>query len=374
MLKILKILALFLMFISSVSSASLSSQIDSIRTKLAKARKHIEKLSSRENDLSSQINEMDRKISLLNQLVDVLKKKADSLGLSISVLSDSAKVQQLQWQSHQKELEQVLRQMYVSGKIPQWELFFIADDMGSLGEALVYFGAIAEARNKKIASAKSSYERYSRTVKILQAQRDSLTNILAEKRSAKDSLDRAFVEQSEKLKKIRRNKREYENLISRLNSSLRKLEELLAEERAKGGKFSKMKGHLPCPLGGKCRIATSFGTVQNEKYGTYFSNPGVDILSEPGEKVFSVADGKVVNVIWLEGYRNVVIVSHDGGYYTIYGNLGKISVSAGEKIRAGQEIGTVAKNSWLQYSSTLHFEVRHGKNRENPAEWLTNSI
>lgn len=354
----------------SFSFGTVSSQIDSVKSQLSKVREQIDNLSAAEKDISSQIDGMDKQISLLNSLLDMFQRRIDSLNTEIFALSDSAESQRKKWLAHSDELKKVLCEMYVSGEVPQWELFFAADDVNSLSEALVYFGALADARNKKIYAAKAAFDKYSGTVKILQASRDSVQMVRAQKRTAKDSLYAINMQRKAKLQKIRGSKKEFVKLVAQLSSSLENLEDMLAAERTKGGKFSKMKGHLPCPLGKKCAIAMKFGTVRDEKYGTYFSNPGVEIASKSGQEVFAVANGKVANIIWLEGYRNVVIVKHDGGYYTIYGNLDKVSVSSGEKISEGTAIGKVAGNSWLQDKPTLHFEVRHGKNKENPAIWM----
>jgi septal ring factor EnvC (AmiA/AmiB activator) len=55
---------------------------------------------------------------------------------------------------------------------------------------------------------------------------------------------------------------------------------------------------------------------------------------------------------------------------TVYANLATVSVSVGQKIKAGQSIGTVYSDPNDNGRSVLHFEIRNGKQKENPEAWL----
>jgi len=175
-----------------------------------------------------------------------------------------------------------------------------------------------------------------------------------------------------RISQIRSNRKNFENLISRLERSLSELERLLAEQRSAGGKFRRKKGELPCPVGygAKCEILRDFGTIKDKRFGTYFFNPGVDILCTEKRLAKAVFDGTVADVVWLPGYKNIVIVRHGGNYYTIYGNIEEVAVAKGQNVSAGDVIGTVASGSWFEDRPTLHFEIRHGREKLNPKEWL----
>ncbi|MDE6528707.1 MAG: M23 family metallopeptidase, partial [Muribaculaceae bacterium] len=89
----------------------------------------------------------------------------------------------------------------------------------------------------------------------------------------------------------------------------------------------------------------------------------------PGAQVRCVFDGEVSAVFRPDGYNNVVVIRH-GDYMTVYANLGSITVSTGQKIKAGQNIGTVYTDSNDGNRSILHFEIRHRREKENPELWL----
>ncbi|PJE95647.1 peptidase [Streptomyces carminius] len=95
--------------------------------------------------------------------------------------------------------------------------------------------------------------------------------------------------------------------------------------------------------------------------GARWSNghTGEDFAAASGTPVKAVTSGTVVSAGWGGAYGNQVVIRHDDGRYSQYGHLSSISVSAGQKVSAGYQIGGVGSTG----NSTgphLHFEVRTG--------------
>lgn len=137
-----------------------------------------------------------------------------------------------------------------------------------------------------------------------------------------------------------------------------------------GGNFENYKGKLPFPVEGRYTIVKRFG---RQKHPTLqhveTTNSGIDMQTAPGASVRSVFDGEVSAVFRPDGYNNVVVIRH-GSYMTVYANLGSITVSTGQKVKAGQSIGTVYTDSNDGNRSILHFEIRNRRQKENPELWL----
>ncbi|MDO4320216.1 MAG: M23 family metallopeptidase, partial [Bacteroidales bacterium] len=71
----------------------------------------------------------------------------------------------------------------------------------------------------------------------------------------------------------------------------------------------------------------------------------------------------------LEGYHNIVIVRH-GEYLTVYGGLDRLNVKKGDKLKAGQQLGTIYVDRDDDNRASLHFEIRLEKQKLNPVEWV----
>ena len=98
-------------------------------------------------------------------------------------------------------------------------------------------------------------------------------------------------------------------------------------------------------------------------------NNGIDFETEPGASARAVHEGTVSMIIVMEGYHNVVLVRH-GEYLTVYAGLSDLAVRKGQHLNAGDRIGTVFVDSSDDNRTRLHFEVRHEKEKLDPAQWL----
>lgn len=81
-------------------------------------------------------------------------------------------------------------------------------------------------------------------------------------------------------------------------------------------------------------------------------------------KIIAIADGKVIDTKSVSGFGKMIIIQH-GEYYSIYGNMSTIVVSAGQEVVAHQILGTPSKSN-----PTLHFELWKGKSKLQARDWI----
>ena len=120
------------------------------------------------------------------------------------------------------------------------------------------------------------------------------------------------------------------------------------------------------PNGFDLPLDTSPLTIKKE-YST--SHMGVDIVSPKGTSVIAVADGEVTEVGNSSSKGGKYIrIKHEGGVYTLYGNLDTTSVKKGDKVTRGKSIGTTGSGS---EGNVLHFELAKGESNEDPTWMIT---
>jgi murein DD-endopeptidase MepM/ murein hydrolase activator NlpD len=92
-------------------------------------------------------------------------------------------------------------------------------------------------------------------------------------------------------------------------------------------------------------------------------NEGVNIAAPKGTPVRAARDGEVVYVgNAVEGYGNLILMKHDGGYITTYAHMDRTLVKDRARVKRGQVIGTVGSTGNVDRAQ-LHFEIR--KNRKS---------
>ncbi|MDR2586278.1 MAG: peptidoglycan DD-metalloendopeptidase family protein [Prevotellaceae bacterium] len=138
-------------------------------------------------------------------------------------------------------------------------------------------------------------------------------------------------------------------------------------DRALAANFEQNKGKLPWPI--------DQGVVV-EPYGQHNHpvlksikmpfNPGIGISGILGGQVRAVFQGEVKQIVLIPEYQQCVMIQH-GSYYTFYCKLGSVIVKTGDKVSTGDAIGTLAQTNG---TSTLHFELWKGTQKQNPELWL----
>jgi murein DD-endopeptidase MepM/ murein hydrolase activator NlpD len=84
---------------------------------------------------------------------------------------------------------------------------------------------------------------------------------------------------------------------------------------------------------------------------------GVDFVVPTGTSLKAVAAGTVVSAGWGGAYGNQVVIKLNDGYYAQYAHLSSLSVSAGQSVTAGQQIGLSGATGNVT-GPHLHFEIR----------------
>ena len=138
------------------------------------------------------------------------------------------------------------------------------------------------------------------------------------------------------------------------------------EETTLASSFTASQNRLPWPVKGF--VSGHFGQRPHAVLkGVMVDNLGVDIQTTAGEPVRSVYDGVVLDVTEMPGMGNVVAIQH-GNYMTIYAKMNGVTVRAGQKVKARENIGRVATDS--DGTSELQFQIWKNTSRLNPESWL----
>ncbi|MFJ3444339.1 peptidoglycan DD-metalloendopeptidase family protein [Streptomyces sp. NPDC086081] len=84
---------------------------------------------------------------------------------------------------------------------------------------------------------------------------------------------------------------------------------------------------------------------------------GVDFVVPTGTSLKAVGAGTVVSAGWGGAYGNQVVIKLNDGHYAQYAHLSQLSVSAGQTVTAGQQVGLSGATGNVT-GPHLHFEIR----------------
>jgi murein DD-endopeptidase MepM/ murein hydrolase activator NlpD len=115
------------------------------------------------------------------------------------------------------------------------------------------------------------------------------------------------------------------------------------------------------------RVTSGFGLRRHPILQQWRAHQGVDYGAPSGTRVKATGDGIVAFAGLKQGYGNLVVLKHHGGYSTYYAHLRGFArgLKPGRRVLQGETIGFVGQTGWAT-GPHLHYEFRvHDQNR-NP--------
>ena len=295
-------------------------------------------------EIVSTTDELNSTVKKLEEIKDDKSKLLDSKEKE-KELFDEEKVQKekmvAQLQTREKELKQQIKKKQ--------------DDANKLSNAIknIIETEIRKARESAIAEAKKKKKELEKTAN---------ERVIKQKKESPNTTPTA---NKEDLKKIEVLNKEIEEAESAKGTT--EVFALSDENKKLSSNFENNKNSLPWPVASGA-VTSSFGEHEHPVLkGIKIKNNGIDIKTKSNANGRAIFDGEVTGVISIPGAGKAVIIRH-GEYLSVYSNLSETTVSKGDKVKAKQNIGTVASND--NSSGELHFEIWKGQVTQNPQSWL----
>jgi len=387
MVKILRAICLILVMAASaaqVCSQGIDDQEDAlkeVKRKLAEARARASELKGQEKSILGQLEYTAEQVRLTKQVLSALKQKESRINRELKNLGEQLLVTESHLVKQEALMAVRLREIYKRGGLYQWEVLVSERSFADMAKRYKYMSLITDQDRKLYDNIEGQKHEIVRDKQERESKLMTLAQVKGETELEMSNLSREEAGQKRLLSKVQKEKASKESLVKELQESAKKLQRIidqlekqrkdeLARNRssripAAPSYLERNQGSLNWPADGK--LYSSFGLKKHEKYNTYIQNNGIDILSSTGAPVRAVAAGKVVYAERFLGYGNVVLVDHQSGYYTLYGNLSDILVTTGSRVENFQQIGTVGGTV---DGPILHFEVRKGGKPVDPLQWL----
>jgi murein DD-endopeptidase MepM/ murein hydrolase activator NlpD len=100
------------------------------------------------------------------------------------------------------------------------------------------------------------------------------------------------------------------------------------------------------------------------------SAQGVDILVPDGTDVRASLAGTVIYAgNGLAAFGNLILISHEDGWISLYAHNSELFVNRGEPVQAGDVIAKSGRTGYVSRPE-LRFEIRKNETPWNPAEYL----
>jgi murein DD-endopeptidase MepM/ murein hydrolase activator NlpD len=116
-------------------------------------------------------------------------------------------------------------------------------------------------------------------------------------------------------------------------------------------------------------ITSLYGWRNDPFTGAREFHGGLDIGAPEGTPVHAAREGTVTEAGSSEELGDYVVLTHPGGYQTLYGHLSTINATIGEEVTTGFVLGAVG-HTGRATGSHLHFEVRTRAGTRDPLQLI----
>jgi Membrane proteins related to metalloendopeptidases len=116
-------------------------------------------------------------------------------------------------------------------------------------------------------------------------------------------------------------------------------------------------------------MTSGFGVRVHPILKTLRPHTGVDLSADRGTPIYATGDGVVEKARYEGNYGNCIVVNHGFGFQTLYSHCKDMNVKVGQKVKRGQQIGTVG-TSGMADGPHVHYEVRVKGRLDNPVKYF----
>jgi septal ring factor EnvC (AmiA/AmiB activator) len=357
----------------ALSAPSDSEKLEQLRGRLAKLGAQQQSATDQRGTVTRELKRDELRVAAAAAALREAERELAAEQRALDALRRDEEAQRRALKRERSTLAAQVRSAYVAGREERLKVLLNLGDPSRVGRMLEYherFNRARSARIAKVDAAVAELKRLGREVEskvaVLEGVRKARVGALDELAQARDARRKALAALDAEIERrggeLARVTREAE----RLRQLLESIGDVFVDAPfdAASTPFPKQKGRLPWPLKG--RVLANYGQPRAEGKLKW---EGLLIESQAGAPVRAVAAGRVAYADWLPFYGMLVILEHGDGYMSLYGHNQALSKQAGEWVQRGETIA-LSGDSGGQNRAALYFEVRKGKEPQDPRRWL----
>lgn len=360
-------------------------RLEAIRSERSTLQGEMTQLAGQVHTISEEIENLERRIGASASVLAELDVQIDAVRSAVSLTTQDM-LSTIDGLTHRKAvLRERLRSIYKRGPLNAFRVLMAARSFADLINRYKYLHLIALYDRTLVSQVSELAAKLTEQRSQLAADLDHLNRLRDEKSLEMGRLESLEGERERRLIGFRSRESEAASQLAQLERDEQRLRNLVAElERARreaerdAGVATTPSittadiGNLNWPVEG--RIVYNFGPERQG--GTTISREGVGIAAPRGTPVRVVERGQVDYAGPVGLWGPSVIVSHGGGYFSLYLYLEALTVREGDIVEAGRVIGYVgALSSADQTEPHMEFQIREPNPNDqpiavDPVRWL----
>lgn len=349
-------------------------QLQELRNRILRVQNDLAEDLGKRDAVNRELRSAEEELGVAANRLRDINIRIDARQERLDELEAEQRARQAALAAERSSLAAQIRAAYIAGREEKMKLLLNQQDPAQFGRVLVYYDYLNRERTERIDRVNAQLQRLAdleieinTELETLEAARAERKDILAQLETTRDqraqalaALEVAIRDRHSELQKLERDEKALADLVQSLL-------DVFADIPAQFDKqieFGSLRGKLPWPSGGK--VVANYGESRAD--GRMRWN-GLMIAAAPGTPVRAISYGRVAYADWLPHYGLLLIIEHGDEFLSLYGHNQTLYKEVGDWVEAGEIIAAMG-DSGGQQRAALYFEIRKGKNVQDPRRWL----
>jgi murein hydrolase activator len=359
-------------------------RMDSIQAERTRLQREMDQLRTRVRDTSRQLVNIERQREASRAAMQELEYQVLLLTENIQEVNELLAATQQRLRTRNADMQQRLRTIYKRGRLHSVQVLLTSSSFTDLMNRYKYlhlmtmYDRMVIDEVTRLEGQVAQQERELREslgrVELLREEKAvelaGLQRVEQQRQATLRQMQQQETRTAGRLTELDREQRQLTSAIADLERRRREEEARSAAPARAAAISTRDLGRLQWPVEGN--VVYRFGPDQKPG-GIVLRHQGIGIGAPAGTPVLAVERGVVEYASAFPGYGPTVIVSHGGGYRTLYLHLRDVAVRVGQEIPAGHVVGTVGGEQTAE-GPHIEFQVRvpmsGGSEPVDPLGWL----
>jgi len=389
--------ALLLMFclltLGTTALADVRDELKGIKSQIKEKQNLLKQTKKVESKVSSELDHIEK--NLREKEVNLVHLSSELKTVESGVASTQKQIQltQAELEHKKEEISRRVSSLYKAGEMGNVRIFFSSGSIPQAVENRRYMRSVLENDKKLFLDYQNRLLQLKGLKESLEKEAVRKERLSAQIKAKKQEIEVEKSKKSALLSQVRQEKKGYQSSLKELQANARRLQSMVERLEARSRKsytqkddkkklvpggdyrqppvsdkgFGSQRGRLSIPASGE--IISRFGKHKHPEFNSFTFNNGITIAAPMNADIRAVFDGEVIFAEKFNGYGNMLIIDHGGGFFTLYAHTSRINRKVGAAVHKNEVVAHVGDTDSSD-GAKLYFEIRYQGKPVDPGPWL----
>jgi len=347
-------------------------ELKKIEQKVAAEKERQEELKKAAENLEKDMKGLKTDLISTTSSVQKNERNLQDIESKIKTLQDDKNNLDSVLKSKRKNLADLIVALERIRRLPPETLIAKPDAPLKTAQAASVMGSLLPEINRRANLLKTDLEKLStlekelniqkseveKTTKSLKTDKDKMNKLISDRSKALKDTKQKVSAKTEEIASLTREAKDFRDLIKKLEKKNREI-----DSRTGNSSTSKKLDTGPALGTGRLPVSGIIKTRYGELDDIGATSQGLVFSAREGSVVVAPLGGIVRYAGAFRNYGQIVLIEHKNKFHSLVAGLGKVDTFVGQRVDAGEPIGTLSNSS-----SRLYYELRYQGDPVNPSK------